>query len=80
MILSLLIQTLYYLLGQDEEDPYKPQFYYIKWGLRGYILHGHVFLMGLRRACHFLSKTSQIIFDLHPGFSHMEDEKGNKLH
>ena len=28
----------------------------------------------------FLSKTSQIIFDLHPGFSHMEDEKGNKLH
>ena len=27
-----------------------------------------------------LSKTSQIIFDLHPGFSHMEDEKGNKLH
>ena len=30
-------------------------------------------------AC-FLSKTSQIIFDLHPGFSHMEDEKGNKLH
>ena len=32
--------------------------------------------------CHeaYLSKTSQIIFDLHPGFSHMEDEKGNKLH
>ena len=29
---------------------------------------------------HYLSKTSQIIFDLHPGFSHMEDEKGNKLH
>ena len=29
---------------------------------------------------YFLSKTSQIIFDLHPGFSHMEDEKGNKLH
>ena len=28
----------------------------------------------------YLSKTSQIIFDLHPGFSHMEDEKGNKLH
>ena len=28
----------------------------------------------------FLSKTSQIIFDLHPGFFHMEDEKGNKLH
>ena len=28
----------------------------------------------------FLSKTSQIIFDLHPGFYHMEDEKGNKLH
>ena len=28
----------------------------------------------------FLSKTSQIIFDQHPGFSHMEDEKGNKLH
>ena len=28
----------------------------------------------------FLSKTSQIIFDLHPGFSHMEDEKGSKLH
>ena len=28
----------------------------------------------------FFSKTSQIIFDLHPGFSHMEDEKGNKLH
>ena len=27
-----------------------------------------------------LSKTSQIIFDLHPGFFHMEDEKGNKLH
>ena len=27
----------------------------------------------------FLSKTSQIIFDLHLGFSHMEDEKGNKL-
>ena len=27
-----------------------------------------------------LSKTSQVIFDLHPGFSHMEDEKGNKLH
>ena len=27
-----------------------------------------------------LSKTSQIIFDLHPGFSHMEDEKGSKLH
>ena len=27
-----------------------------------------------------LSKTSQIIFYLHPGFSHMEDEKGNKLH
>ena len=24
--------------------------------------------------------TSQIIFDLHPGFSHMEDEKGNKMH
>ena len=29
---------------------------------------------------HYLSKTSQIIFDLHPGFFHMEDEKGNKLH
>ena len=28
----------------------------------------------------FLSKTSQIIFDLHAGFFHMEDEKGNKLH
>ena len=28
----------------------------------------------------FLSKTSQIIFDLHPGFFHMEDEKGNRLH
>ena len=28
----------------------------------------------------YLSKTSQIIFDLHPGFSNMEDEKGNKLH
>ena len=28
----------------------------------------------------YLSKTSKIIFDLHPGFSHMEDEKGNKLH
>ena len=28
----------------------------------------------------YLSKTSQTIFDLHPGFSHMEDEKGNKLH
>ena len=28
----------------------------------------------------YLSKTSQIIFDLRPGFSHMEDEKGNKLH
>ena len=28
----------------------------------------------------FLSKTSQTIFDLHPGFFHMEDEKGNKLH
>ena len=28
----------------------------------------------------YLSKTSQIIFDLHPGFFHMEDEKGNKLH
>ena len=28
----------------------------------------------------FLSKTSQIFFDLHPEFSHMEDEKGNKLH
>ena len=28
----------------------------------------------------FLSKISQIIFDLHPGFFHMEDEKGNKLH
>ena len=28
----------------------------------------------------YLSKTSQIIFYLHPGFSHMEDEKGNKLH
>ena len=28
----------------------------------------------------YLSKTSQIIFDLHPGFSHMEDEKGKKLH
>ena len=28
----------------------------------------------------FLSKTSQIIFYLHPGFFHMEDEKGNKLH
>ena len=28
----------------------------------------------------YLSKTSQIIFDLHPGFSHMEDEKTNKLH
>ena len=27
-----------------------------------------------------LSKTPQIIFDLHPGFSHMEDEEGNKLH
>ena len=24
--------------------------------------------------------ASQIIFDLHPGFSHLEDEKGNKLH
>ena len=29
---------------------------------------------------YFLSKTSQIFFDLHPDFSHMEDEKGNKLH
>ena len=29
---------------------------------------------------YYLSKTSQIIFDLHPGFFHMEDEKGNKLH
>ena len=28
----------------------------------------------------YLSKTSHIIFDLHPGFSHMEDEIGNKLH
>ena len=28
----------------------------------------------------YLSKTSQIIFDLHPSFSNMEDEKGNKLH
>ena len=28
----------------------------------------------------YLSKTSQIIFDLHPGFFHMEDEKGDKLH
>ena len=28
----------------------------------------------------FLSKTSQISFDLHLGFSHMEDEKSNKLH
>ena len=27
----------------------------------------------------FFSKTSQFIFDLHPGFSHLEDEKGNKL-
>ena len=25
--------------------PSKPQFYYIKWGLRGYTLHGLVFLM-----------------------------------
>ena len=32
------------------------------------------------RENNYLSKTSQIIFDLHPGFSHMEDEKGNKLH
>ena len=31
-------------------------------------------------AAPYLSKTSQIIFDLHPGFFHMEDEKGNKLH
>ena len=29
---------------------------------------------------YYLSKTSQIISDLHPGFFHMEDEKGNKLH
>ena len=30
------------------------------------------------QVCHdgvYLSKTSQIIFDLHPGFSHMEDEQ-----
>ena len=31
-------------------------------------------------AMSYLSKISQIIFDLHPGFSHMEDEKGNKQH
>ena len=37
--------------------------------------------VSLKRGClRYLSKTSQIIFDLHPGFSHMEDEKGNKLH
>ena len=27
-----------------------------------------------------MSYMSKISFDLHPGFSHMEDEKGNKLH
>ena len=34
----------------------------------------------LRILQYYLSKTSQIIFDLHPGFFHMEDEKDNKLH
>ena len=38
-------------------------------------------LMLIYMSIYYLSKTSQIIFDMHPGFfSHMEDEKGNKLH
>ena len=32
--------------GYSLEPPHcKPQFYYIKWGVRGYKSHGHVFLM-----------------------------------
>ena len=36
--------------------------------------------VGRNQIDNYLSKASQITFDLHPGFSHMEDEKDNKLH
>ena len=48
--------------------------------LRGKLVHCKNGYRLYARIFHCLSKTSQIVFDLHPGFSHMEDEKGNKLH